>query len=338
MTGHVHGTHSVEIKNHDHDNDGMYYSTVGSLGVDFCRDFIKKIDSVIDGSYKKQLEDKKYYISPYNNHNSFNLLTFDDNGMVKEEQYKYFDDEGCKQWILLKKKEDFGQQGYNGIFSEPQLGDIRQSEEKIDYDKKMQSIVRENRLYKTGHFHWKGQGMLNWIDTSYFFRNQKVLNDVAEGIYREFHDDIKEAEAVIGLGMKGSILLSYIRYQFPDMVCSYAPETEAGHNEFEKAILECIKGKKIKRLIILTDVIHTGRTVTNFIKKNEGIFEDDAKVIVIALFNTIPDGDQISADSTVDISISVRALSRLKVINCAGNIEACTLCKNKLVNVYEYTE
>lgn len=349
LTGHVHGTQSSLIKDYDQKNDGIYYSTVGSIGVNFNNELIALIQKP-DQELKEMLDSLACYVSVHNYHNSFNVLTYDEQGLIKEEQYKLVVDEGRWKWILWKTKEihetsgdeagifatspDSFEDG-NSIFEQVQPQLPLPEEPPIDYEKEVLNIVREHKLYKTGHFHWKGVAMLNWIDASYFFNQEEEIQLVAKGICDIIRYKIQKTDCIIGLGIKGSIMLSYIRFIFPNIKCSYYPESSTGYNQYEKELFNDTKSK-MDSITLLTDVVHSGNTIRNFISDNESLFSDNSTLEVITIFNASADGN-INVDCG-PINVNLYSLATLKVSNCTGNGENCPIYTQKLAPVYEYKE
>lgn len=350
LTGHVHGTQSTLIRDYEQPDDNIYYSTVGSIGVNFNHELIRLLGSGINPSLKALLDNLKCYVSVHNNHNSYNILTYDEQGLSKEEQYKFIVDEGEWKWVLWKTKEL--RKSYEGetspsvatpITSEDVINIFEQAqpqlplpeEEPIDYEKEVLNIVREHKLYKTGHFHWKGVAMLNWIDASYFFNKEEEMRLVAKGICDIIRHKIKKTDCIIGLGIKGSIMLSYIRFIFPEIKCSYYPESTTGYNQYEREMFNNATSR-MNSITLLTDVVHSGNTIKNFISNNERLFSENSVLEVITIFNASADGN-INVDIG-PLKINLHSLANLKVSNCTGSGENCPIYTQKLAPVYEYKE
>lgn len=350
LTGHVHGTQSSMIIDYDKENDEIYYSTVGSIGVNFNNELIGLIGESIKPELKEKLDSLKCYVSVHNNHNSYNILTYDDQGLTTEEQYKFVVDEGHRKWIPWKVKEirkittdttktfvasSADSEDSNSIFEQAQTQLPFPEKEHIDYEKEVLNIVREHKLYKTGHFHWKGVAMLNWIDASYFFNKEEEMQLVAKGISNIILNKIKKTDCIIGLGIKGSIMLSYIRFIFPEIKCSYYPESATGYNQYEKELFNGTKSK-MNSITLLTDVVHSGKTIENFVSNNESLFSDNSILEVITIFDATADGG-INVDSG-PYKVNLHSLANLKVSNCTGSGDNCPIYTQKLAPVYEYKE
>ena len=196
--------------------------------------------------------------------------------------------------------------------------------------------VRTFGLYKTGHYHWKNSARLNWIDTSYFFQHNEMLYYIARGINELFENNhpLKTADCIIGLGIKGSILLSYIRFLFPEKKCTYLPENQKEYNCYEMELFG--EHEKINTIAVLTDVVHSGNTIKNFAKELHNRFKEFLNIAVVTIFDATPNGK--IADVRDQVKFSLYSLAKLKVTDCQWGCENCDIYIKKLTNVIEYKE
>lgn len=340
LTGHVHGSQSVQIRSFDLSNDEINYSTVGSIGVDFSRELKVLLNSEKDKELLAKLEELQCYVSLSGNHNAYNIWTFDDSGLVREEQYKYVVDEGDRRWCrwqskdFEKGKEEQIEEG--GIFDKEVIISPFNQEEQENYEEKILEWVRDYGLYKTGHYHWKNTARINWIDTSYFFQHREKMLYIASGINELFKkkDELSKVNCIIGLGIKGAILLSYVRFLFPDKRCSYLPENKKEYNRYELELFK--KGEKINSIAVLTDVVHSGNTVKSFVIDVYEKIGRFLKVNVVTIFDATT--NRRIADIPEKAQITLFSLAELKVIDCQGGGDNCDVYMRKLANVIEYKE
>lgn len=338
LTGHVHGSQSGQIRPFNLDHDEINYSTVGSIGVDFSKELREHLDRTKDKDLIDNLEELRCYGSLNGNHNAYNIWTFNDNGLVREEQYKYIIDEGKRRWCHWGTK-DFEEEKINtqeDLFDTEVVAPPVDDEKREDYGEGILKCVRDNGLYKTGHYHWKNSARLNWIDTSYFFQHKEKMFFIARGINELFEKEksLKMADCIIGLGIKGSILLSYIRFLFPEKKCSYLPENKKEYNRYEMALFE--ENEKINSIAVLTDVVHSGSTVKEFAKEIHDKVKKFLNISVVTIFDATPDG--IIADIQGKAKFTLYSLAKLKVTDCKGGGENCDIYIRKLANVIEYKE
>ena len=340
LTGHVHGTQSGQIRDYNRINDEIYYSTVGSIGVDFNRELKELLGDNIETELSKKLDKLQCYISMNGNHNAYNILTFAEGRLIEEEQFKFIVDEGEWHWISWKIKK-FMEDNEQCDLEEENIFDTvpeEMAEDKrieVDYGKELLKIMKDRKLYRTGHFHWKGSARLNWIDMSYFFQHRETMRLIIQAICQLFEreKELKNADTIVGLGIKGSIMLSYVRFLFPEKQCTYFPENKKEYNKYEWGILN---DKKMHSIVVLTDVVHSGETVKTFIKNIPEKICDDARVNVVTIFDTTSDHNISDLEGIA--SIKMFSLAELKVIDCYGGCENCKIYTEKLAYVYEYKE
>lgn len=337
FTGHVHGSQSGQVRPFDSPHDEINYSTVGSIGVDFSTEIRELLDPNRDKEIIDKFNNLRSYMSLNGNHNAYNIWTFSDSGLVREEQYKYVVDEGSRQWCLWKTK-DFEKEktDIGGVFDNEVLAPPVDKEKPENYEEKILECVRDHELYKTGHYHWKNTARLNWIDTSYFFQHREMMFYIARGINELFEkeDELKNTECIIGLGIKGCILLSYVRFLFPEKKCSYLPENKKEYNEYEMGLFK--ENEELNSIAVLTDVVHTGNTIKNFATDVYMKNKKYLNVKVVTIFDATP--YRRIANVVGKAGITLFSLARLKVADCHGGGENCDIYIKKLANVIEYKE
>lgn len=336
-TGHVHGTQSGQIRPFDFPHDEINYSTVGSIGIDFSKELKARLTPEKDKDLLDKLEGLKCYGSLNGNHNAYNIWTISDGGLVREEQYKYIIDEGNRRWCLWNVK-DFEEEieDDSSVFGTEVMDVPVNNKEPENYEEKILDIVREQGLYKTGHYHWKNSARLNWIDTSYFFQHREMMFYIAKGFNELFEKEekLKNVDCIIGLGIKGTILLSYIRFLFPKKKCTYIPENKKEYVRYEMVLFN--ENTEINSIAVLTDVVHSGNTVktlANEVYKKTQKFQN---INVVSIFDSTPDGR--IATVAGQARFRLYPLAKLKVTDCPGGCENCEIYIRKLANVIEYKE
>ncbi|WP_202703812.1 hypothetical protein, partial [Flavobacterium sp. UGB4466] len=154
-------------------------------------------------------------------------------------------------------------------------------------------IVKEHNLFHSGHFHWSETSRAHgWIDVSKLLVDRNRLNKCKKYIYETITDSSIEFDFVIGLGVEGNMLatrtavLSSKPYSF--LPYSYRYDD---HSSFEKQ-LNFNNSGEFKSILIITDVVHDGRTIRKLIHKKRR--EDETykfflpveKIFVVSLFYT----------------------------------------------------
>lgn len=156
---------------------------------------------------------------------------------------------------------------------------------------KLYSIIREKKLFHSGHFHWSETSRAhNWIDVSKLLEDNDTLYFVQTAII-----DIIEkfklndcCNLIIGLGYEGNIISSKasIKYNIPYTSLPYSYRYN-DHHDYEKKLNYENSDGRFKTVIIITDVVNDGRTLRKLIDKRErDFFEKVEKIIVLSLFYT----------------------------------------------------
>ncbi|WP_321278819.1 metallophosphoesterase [Marinifilum fragile] len=222
---------------------------------------------------------------------------------------------------------------------------------------KLYDIIRDKKLYYSGHFHWSESSRShNWIDIAklleckddlYFAKS--VIVDVIETFSLN-----KDCDLIIGLGAEGNILATKASIKFPIPYTSlpYSYRYGESHTYETKLNFNNDKGD-FKTVIIITDVVNDGKTIRRLIADNEkDFFQKVDKVIVISLFYTgheninidilnhkkLPETHDRKNDFKVDI-IEFYAVKSLRVEKCpygSNYKEECFIYKDDLscVNLF----
>ena len=350
LTGHVHGSQIETLSDCNEDEKEIYYSSIGSFGLNFNSELADILSYVNENQmpdfqqekyqeFKKWFEDDDVMLSISNRHNTYGIITVSED-KIEEQHYKYLADEGVTKWVPWYKPRKIKRFFSNRDSTTPTPFETEyikvKERKKEDNKKKIMDIVREEHLYKTGHFHWRDQCVMNWIDTSILLTNCKYLKMITDCIAIDFSKIIMNVNYVVGLGIKGAILMSSIRYIFPDKKYTYYPENDENFNIFEKRVLN---DEDMDRIVVLTDVVHSGETIKNFVVKNQKHIAGNSTVEVISIFST---DDSIEIEPIIKegkeqqtIEININELIKIPVRNCGKNSRNCIIIKEKLDIVYE---
>jgi len=173
---------------------------------------------------------------------------------------------------------------------------VVKDDEAIFYDKseiseKLYAIVRDKKLFHTGHFHWSDSSRAhNWIDvaklleshTDLYFAQNAVID-----VINTFNLD-ENSDLIIGLGYEGNIISSKasIKFDIPYTSLPYSYRYN-DHHDYEKRLNYDNSGGAYKRVLIITDVVNDGKTIRELIKKKEiDFFSNVEKIVVVSLFYT----------------------------------------------------
>lgn len=230
------------------------------------------------------------------------------------------------------------------------------SEKTKKYSKKLFEIVKNKKLFHSGHFHWSETSRAhNWIDVSKLFQNKRDLLITKKSIINLIQENnlVDKFDYIIGLGMEGNILATRTSVLFnkPYSFLPYSYRYDE-HNEYEKE-LNLNKIEKGKSVLIITDVVHDGRTIRKLLHKREDdFFKNAKKVIVLSLFYTgeerYNEPDILNSKNITDFDtntdhaedrIEFYYVSHLKVEECpySENFRStCMIYKEKLSCVHYF--
>jgi orotate phosphoribosyltransferase len=156
---------------------------------------------------------------------------------------------------------------------------------------KLYSIIREKKLFHSGHFHWSETSRAhNWIDVSKLLEDNTTLYFAQNAIIDiiETFKLFDSCDLIIGLGYEGNIISSKasIKYNIPYTSLPYSYRYN-DHHDYEKKLNYENKDGRFKTVIIITDVVNDGRTLRKLIDKREhAFFEKVERIVVLSLFYT----------------------------------------------------
>lgn len=161
--------------------------------------------------------------------------------------------------------------------------------ESTENSAKLFNLVKEKKLFHSGHFHWSETSRAhNWIDVTKILNNFNDVVFAKNAILDLVERNIgKNFDFVIGLGIEGNILSTKtaINYEKPYSFLPYSYRYD-GHNDFEREL--CFENdNKYKSVLIITDVVNDGRTIRKLIHKRAvDFFKTVEKIFVVSLFYT----------------------------------------------------
>jgi adenine/guanine phosphoribosyltransferase-like PRPP-binding protein len=225
--------------------------------------------------------------------------------------------------------------------AEGSFAPIPQATIESDYHKKIFQIVKENDLFKSGHFHWNdGSKAHNWIDVPRLLSERENMFTAQKAIFDVIEKNNLEFDLVIGLGMEGIILANYTAVKL-DKPYTYLPYSYRynDHEDYEKNIQLKNEGE-YKKILIITDVVKNGKTVNRLFEHETEFFSTDkvTNISVVSLFYT---GDIILDPLNPDPSSHIRyySVSHMKVEKCPYGRdfrETCMIYREKLACVHEF--
>lgn len=225
LSGHVHGSQISTMSECEYDETEIYYSTIGSLGINY-NDEVSELIELFDAAnikdkkknvynvFRENINNNKINISLTNRHNTYGIIELTPYDIC-EKNYLNIANEGIKKWIEwnIKKKNwtDSQDVANNPLEAGVVTSEYIKKETFEDIEKNIIDVVRKEKLFKSGHFHRKEHCVMSWIDTTMLLTNSGYLNLISNCIVNKFADILEDSNCVIGLGMKGAILMSVLR-------------------------------------------------------------------------------------------------------------------------------
>lgn len=169
------------------------------------------------------------------------------------------------------------------------------------FSKKLEKWVVENSFLRSGHYYIdRNRYARDWIETHGLLSNFNYADELSD-IFAKYlvslngnSPDIK----IIGEGFPGIILASLLAFRNGYPLTYHIPNQHNGnHSDQEKAI----DVKKDDKIVIVTDVIVTGKTISTTIEslKETHLITDDNILKIIAIFFRRPLGSPIDIPSQI---------------------------------------
>lgn len=279
----------------------LYSSSSGSLG---C----------------KKSKSRSFKIYRLNNENSglkfeIDLITQRDHGNHNSFQFGYFDKESnpeneIKEIII---KQPLLESSANNIEEIPYVLNMKKEPQiEVDLKKRLFNIIKEKKLFHSGHFHWSETSRAhNWIDITKILNNNQDLTLAKDAVVDLINKNIlikgQDYDFIIGLGIEGNILSTKLalRDEKPYSFLPYSYRYD-DHNDSEKELCYENDGK-YHSVLIITDVVNDGRTIRKLIhKRADKFFEKVRKIFVVSLFYT---GDEQNINPLI-LNLDAENISR----------------------------
>ena len=205
------------------------------------------------------------------------------------------------------------------------------SEEVLENSDKLYQIIKNKKLFHSGHFHWSETSRAhNWIDVSKLLESKDDLLFVKNAIIDVInsHNLANDCDLMIGLGYEGNLIASKAAIKY-DLLYSYLPYSYRykDHHDYENKLNLLNKDGSIKKVIIITDVVNDGKTIRKLIGKREKeFFLKVEKIIVISLIYT---GEEVLVKKDI-LNSSVQKNFDSDLDEDVNNIEFYTIKKIKV--------
>lgn len=195
----------------------------------------------------------------------------------KEEKKQY------EEYKLLPSEKSPLIDGQNTINGEgTTLKELIYSDKNIS--QKIYEYVIKFNLVKEGHYHFGKSRTRDWIDTNFLLSNYECSNLVRQSIINIINSKSIELGLVIGIGMEGNIMGALMVELCADNY-TYMPNPIKDDN-FISYEMKLPDKSSVKIVTLLIDVIHSGDTINNVVKKIKEQYKEVDKINLITIFKT----------------------------------------------------
>lgn len=171
---------------------------------------------------------------------------------------------------------------------EPKQNEIQQDQLNGQFCKYLMGVLKKDNLYHQGHFHWgQSSRSLNWIDTISLLSDRNYSRLIQREIIRTVQHNNIQYDIIIGIGIEGNIMSAPLFTNDRPYTYLPYPYRYEEANDCEKSL--CVENKdgKYKKVLVLTDVVHQGRTLKSLFEEKESVFfKKVIQINVLSLFFT----------------------------------------------------
>lgn len=207
------------------------------------------------------------------------------------------------------------------------------------YSDKIFRIIKEKKLFLSGHFHWSDSSKAhNWINVPVFLSDMDHLQLAQKAVYEVVIGNDLKYDFVLGLGIEGNILATYTALR-SGTTYSYLPYSYRyqDHAVYEKNIhLE--NDSKYSNVLVITDVINNGKTVERLIAAETEFFKYVKSINVVSLFYTgDPQTNPLNNDDRTNVTNFY--VTHMKVEKCPYDEnfrKTCMIYREKMDCVHEF--
>lgn len=204
-------------------------------------------------------------------------------------------------------------------------------------------IIKKENLFHQGHFHWGvNSRSLNWIDTISLLSDRAFTKLIHQELLSVINNNNINYKCVIGIGIEGNIMSSALVGKTD--LYTYLPYSyrydEA--NKCERNICVSNEDKNIEHVLVITDVVHKGRTLRTLIEVKEvDFFKNIGTISVVSLFYTGGEKKNGLPEGLSDMGNRVKyySLVDLEVGKCPYGDDYKQTCSNynhRLCEVYKF--
>jgi 3',5'-cyclic AMP phosphodiesterase CpdA len=204
--------------------------------------------------------------------------------------------------------------------------------------------IKELKVFRSGHFHWSDNSRAhNWIDTPKLLNSKEDIFLIQKSILRTIEANNIKFDLIIGLGIEGNIIATRCAAKH-EATYSYLPYSYRyeDHADYEKNLK--LSETDFKKILIITDVVHDGKTIKNILKDESEFFEhckEVEEINVVTLFFTGKKAHVGLLNDEQEKRFKFYYVSEIRVEECPYKQDpdwekSCAIYCEKLDKVYEF--
>ena len=254
LCGHIHGADGEgTIKN---DADIIYYISTGSL----TKSNISNTFNIYTYIYDKEFNIKYYALMDVENAEKCYWQELTNKDALKQIKIRASQNQETNKPdeldILLEDAEETKKQDLERRIKGAKDVAIRESTLFIDHNNIM-SFIKENNLFKSGHFHWKnGFRSHGFIDINYLVSHKDSLETITSLFYnaisKKFNHQFDDEILIIAVGIECNIIGARLSALFN---CGYSFIPEPTKQEDFSDIESTLNAGSFEKIILLKDII-----------------------------------------------------------------------------------
>jgi 3',5'-cyclic AMP phosphodiesterase CpdA/orotate phosphoribosyltransferase len=220
-----------------------------------------------------------------------------------------------------------------------------QDEQIKKYSDILFQIIKGKKYFKSGHFHWGEDSRAhNWIDTISLLSKHKYLKVAKAAILKLIEIEHLKSDIIIGLGMEGNFLGSYIAFKTKSKY-TYLPYANRWDEHRKQETDTFVPNKTDKIVTLINDVTNKASSIKELLIKNLEIFKYAETINLICLFYTGKDNNnkddyQVDLFEKINPRIKFYSVCRdIKVEAChykGKDFERCIIYKDNFDTVFEF--
>lgn len=201
-------------------------------------------------------------------------------------------------------------------------------------------FIKENQLFKSGHFHWKnGFRSHGYIDINFLVSNKDSLELITKLFYEKIRSNIDttlQNALIIAIGMECNIIGARLSAIFPNYDYSYIPEPSQ-HDDFEELEMR-LEQEQFQNIILLKDIIFEAEHSKELIRKLKIVNKNIYLFSVFYCGERNKESDLFITDKEFENTKYYAISNEIGIEKCpyvGDGLQDCSIFNNKLQTIYE---